>query len=243
MGHGESSVPHLSTAPPPSVTVNAGRAPDLFPVLVPGLFPVPVPDFSLLFPALALVLVLAALIPGLAAVVSVARARAAVQSLAAAGVCALPSLVAGMGMGAVTAGAGYPEQPAGEAFPAAHPAGFDCVVVDLALFPAVPGRAFFVPTAVECARGPSCHGVGNGIAADAGSAAALPGDNDFLNTAVDNRVVGRAAARSGDPSDPSRDGALPSHAPSDDPSGVGHSVPNRKSTSAAAGSSAREYAG
>ena len=108
---------------------------------------------------------------------------------------------------------------------------------------AVPGRVFFVPSAAECARGSSCHGVDNGIAADAGSAAAPPGDSDFPNSAVDSQAAGRAPVQNGDPSDPSRGAAAPIHAPSDDPSVVAHTSASRKSTSAVSDSSAPEYAG
>ena len=129
-------------------------------------------------------------------------------------------------------------------FHAGPPAAFGSfVVVALVLFHAAARRVFFVPFVAECAHGSSCHGVGNGNAADAGSVAVLPVDSDLPNTAVDNQAVGRVAAPSGDPSDPSRGAAVPIHAPSDDPSVVAHTLAIHKSTPAASDSSAPEYAG
>lgn len=220
--------------------------------LVPGLFPVPVLFpfdlfllglflFSALLPAL--LLALAVSIPGLAVLVSVAHARVAGEFRAAALAPALPGHVAGAGIGAVAARVSPPDRPAGEAFHAGPPAVLGFLSVVLVRSHAAPGRAFFVPAVAEYARESSCHGVGSGNAAAAGAAAAPPGDSDFPNSAVGSQAAGRAPAQSGDPSDPSRGAAAPNHAPSDDSRVVAHTTASRKSTPAAAGSNAPEYAG
>lgn len=97
--------------------------------------------------------------------------------------------------------------------------------------------------AAESDRGQPFHAAGNGIAGCEAFAAAQPVDTDLLNTAAGKRAAGRGAAQNRGSSGPIRVYAVPSHAPSADPSGAVRSTATRESTQEAAGSSSRVYAG
>lgn len=110
-------------------------------------------------------------------------ARVGGQFLAVAGLSALLSPTR-PGNWTVAACVCHPGRPAGAVVHAGPAVDSRFLVLFPALGPAAPGRAFFVLTAAECARGPLCPGVGNGNFADAEPAAAPPGDSDPPNTAV-----------------------------------------------------------